>query len=194
MKFCTLCGNKLILRIPEADDRERHVCNACGHVHYLNPRIIVCAIPVWEDRILLCKRAIEPHYGLWTLPGGFMENDETTQNAASRETLEEAGASIEVHDLYSMFNVSHINQVHLFFRASLTSPRFSPGKESLEVGLFSRDEIPWNEIAFATVESTLRQYFADMPTKEFPLKLGDVIIGPDKRRIIRAHNFIHDES
>jgi ADP-ribose pyrophosphatase YjhB (NUDIX family) len=194
MKFCNLCGTSLSLRIPQDDDRQRHVCDQCGHVHYQNPRIIVCAIPAWEDRVLLCKRAIEPQYGLWTLPGGFMENDETTQQAAARETLEEAGADIEVHDLYSMFNVMHINQVHLFFLASLKSPHWQAGKESLEVGLFTRDEIPWQEIAFPAVASTLRQYFADLPEKKFPLKLGDVIITPDNRRLIRSHNFDHDDS
>ena len=194
MKYCNLCGQFLTLQVPPDDDRERHVCSTCGHVHYQNPRIIVCAIPAWEDQVLLCKRAIEPRYGLWTLPGGFMEIDETTQDAAIRETHEEAGAEILVHDLYSMFNVPHINQVHLFFLASLQSPVFSAGRESLETRLFRHDEIPWRDIAFPAVASTLRQYFLDFPRRQFPLRLGDVIIDTDNNRIIRPLNFIHEDS
>ena len=192
MNFCTQCGSPVTFRIPEHDDRQRHVCDACGHIHYLNPRIVVCSIPTWEGRVLLCKRSIEPRYGLWTLPGGFMENNESTQAAAERETLEEACARIEIHDLYSMFNVIHINQVHLFFRATLRSPDFAPGAESLEAALFTRDEVPWDRIAFPAVGATLKQYFKDLDRGVFPLRLADIVLGEDNTRLIMPHNFSHD--
>lgn len=193
MKFCTECGGTLELRIPEHDDRERHVCGSCAHVHYVNPRLIVCAIPTWQDRVLLCKRAIEPRYGTWTLPGGFMELGESTQEAAARETREEAGANIEVHELYSLFNVIHIDQVHLFFRASLLTPDYTAGIESLDVGLFREPEVPWDNIAFPAVAATLRQYFRDLRAGNFRLRLADVLLDSDNGRLIRPHNFIHDE-
>lgn len=189
MNFCTLCGNKLTLRIPEQDERLRHVCDDCGHIHYQNPRIIVCSIPTWEDKVLLCKRAIEPRYGLWTLPGGFMENGETTQEAAIRETHEEACARIAVHDLYSLFNVTHIDQVHLFYRATLLDPEIAAGAESLEVAMCSAAEVPWQELAFPAVACTLQQYFLDLPQQHFPLRLADIVIDADNTRHIKAHNF-----
>ena len=189
MKYCNLCGHSVSLRIPESDDRERHVCDFCGEIHYLNPRIIVCSIPCYEDKILLCKRAIEPRHGLWTLPGGFMENGESTLQAAIRETHEEANAKIGTLELYSLFNVIHINQVHLFFRANLLNLDFSPGRESLEVALFKQDEIPWDNIAFAAVGSTLQQYFLDLPHGHFPLRIADVNLDENNNRIINPHNF-----
>lgn len=188
MNFCTLCGNTLTLRIPAADDRERHVCTGCGHVHYQNPRIIVCALPCHEDKVLLCKRAIEPRYGLWTLPGGFMENGESTLDAARRETLEEAHARIEVHDLYALYNLIHIDQVHLFFRATLLDLDFGAGTESLEVRLFRADEIPWQEMAFPAVTNTLQQYFRDLPSRRFPLRLADVVVSANNSRTIKIHD------
>jgi ADP-ribose pyrophosphatase YjhB (NUDIX family) len=190
ISFCTLCGNNLSLRIPAEDDRERHVCDTCGHIHYQNPRIIVCALPCHEDKVLLCKRAIEPRHGLWTLPGGFMENNESTLEAALRETREEACARIRIRDLYSLYNVIHINQVHLFFRAELLDLDFAAGAESLEVGLFGQHEVPWHEIAFPAVASTLQQYFLDLPQQQFPLRLADVVLGANNTRIIRPHNFV----
>jgi len=144
----------------------RYVCNNCGAIHYQNPKMVIGSIPVWERdgelRILLCKRAIEPQYGYWTLPAGFMENDETTGDAARRETLEEAGARVELHELFSLLNVPHVHQVHLFYRATLQDIDYAAGVESLEVGLFSEAEIPWDEIAFPTVDITLRAFFADI--------------------------------
>ena len=189
MKFCSDCGSAVSLQIPERDDRQRHVCNACGVIHYQNPRVVVCAIPAWEDKVLLCRRAIEPRHGFWTLPGGFMENGESTLQAAIRETREEACARIEIHALYSMFNIIHINQVQLFFRATLTDLDFSPGDESLETALFSEDEIPWQELAFPAVTSTLKEYFKDLPGKQFNLRLADILLDADQQRIIRNHNF-----
>lgn len=192
MKYCNFCGHSITLRIPDGDDRERHVCDSCGEIHYLNPRIIVCSLPCYEDKVLLCKRAIEPRYGFWTLPGGFMENGESTLQAAIRETHEEANARIETLELYSLFNVIHINQVHLFFRAQLQDLEFSSGTESLEVGLFTQAKVPWNDIAFPAVASTLQQYFLDLPLGRFPLRLADVVLDENNNRLIKPHNFFHD--
>lgn len=174
MKFCSLCGAKLELRIPPDDNRERHVCTACGEVHYQNPKLIVGAIPEWQDKILLCRRAIEPRHGLWTLPAGFMENGETTAQAAARETLEEANARIAIGDLYSMYSVPHINQVHILFRARLLDLDFFPGQESLEVRLFSESEMPWDEIAFRPVRFSLEHFFAERSSGNFSFHIGEL--------------------
>jgi ADP-ribose pyrophosphatase YjhB (NUDIX family) len=173
MKFCSACGAPVELRLPQDDNRPRHVCTVCSTVHYQNPKLIVGAIPVWEDgRILLCRRAIEPRHGLWTLPAGFMENGETTAEAAMRETEEEANARIAISDLYSMYNLPHINQVYLLFRARLLDLNFSPGTESLEVELFAEQNIPWDQLAFRAVRLTLQQYFADRKTGDFQFRIG----------------------
>ncbi len=144
----------------------RHVCDQCGAIHYQNPKLVVGSIPVWEQdgntRILLCKRAINPRYGYWTLPAGFMENNETTTDAALRETDEEAGAQIRLHSLFSLMNVPHVQQVHLFYRADLLNLNYAAGEESLEVALFAEDEIPWADLAFLTVSHTLRYFFEDL--------------------------------
>ncbi len=161
MKFCSNCGAHVDLRIPPGDSLPRHVCDRCGNIHYLNPKIIVGALPEWEDRILLCKRAIEPRLGKWTLPAGFMENNETTAQGAIRETLEEACARIEIGELYTLIDVPHIGQVHIVYRARLLDLDFRPGEESLEVALFDEADIPWNDIAFRTIAVTLRHYFND---------------------------------
>ncbi|MFZ6749883.1 NUDIX hydrolase [Undibacterium sp. Ren11W] len=166
MKFCPECAAPIVIEIPADDTRERHVCSACKTIHYQNPKLVVGSIPVWTQdgaiKILLCKRAIEPRYGYWTLPAGFMENNETTSQAAQRETEEEAGANIALHELFSMLNVPHVNQVHLFYRATLLDLDYLAGTESLEVRLFSEQEIPWAEIAFPTVSNTLKFFFADL--------------------------------
>jgi len=169
MNFCNLCGEKLKFIIPPDDDRERFICEGCGHIHYQNPRMIVCTLPVYEDKILLCKRAIDPRYGLWTLPGGFMENDETTHEGAIRETQEEACANIELVEIYSLYNLPHINQVHLFFRANLLDLNFAAGTESLDVKLFTEDEIPWQQLAFIPVIETLKHFFQDRIRNVFPM-------------------------
>jgi len=155
MNFCSHCGQPVTLRIPVGDTLPRHVCDACGTIHYQNPKIVTGCIPEWEDRLLLCRRAIEPRRGLWTLPAGFMENGETTAEGAARETLEEALARVEIDRLYALFNIPHINQVYLMFRARLLDLEFAPGPESLEVALFREDEIPWQELAFPVVQETL---------------------------------------
>ena len=175
MKFCSQCGDTVVSKIPDDDNRPRFVCESCETIHYLNPKIIAGCLPVWEDKILLCRRAIEPQYGLWTLPAGFMENDETVQQAAERETMEEANARVELQELYSLFNLPHVSQVYMIFRSRLLDLDFEPGVESLETRLFSKDEIPWNEIAFKTIENTLKLYFVDQERNDFQFHLGDII-------------------
>ena len=161
MNFCSNCGAAVEFRIPAGDSLPRHVCRQCGTIHYQNPKLVVGALAEWEDRILLCRRAIEPRLGFWTLPAGFMENEETTAQAAARETAGEACARIEVGELYTLIDVPHISQVHLIYRARLLDLDFRPGEESLEVALLREDEIPWDEIAFRTIALSLRHYFDD---------------------------------
>lgn len=174
MNFCSHCGHAVELRIPEGDSLPRHICPACGTIHYQNPKMVVGSIPVWEDKVLLCRRAIEPKYGLWTLPAGFMENSETTAEGALRETWEEAGARVELDSLYTLFNLPHINQVYFMFRARLLDLNYQPGIESLEVKLFAEHEIPWDEIAFRTVKASLELYFQDRKKGEFDLHIGEI--------------------
>ncbi len=160
--------------IPAGDSLPRHVCSQCHTIHYQNPKMVVGAIPEWQDQILLCRRAIEPRYGYWTLPAGFMENLESTEQAAARETLEEACARVEVGPLFSMVSVPHISQVHIFYRARLLDLDFAPGEESLEVRLFREDEIPWEELSFRSVILSLRAYFADRRAGQFTVHGGEV--------------------
>jgi len=166
MKFCSECAHPVALLVPPDDNRPRHVCQQCGTIHYQNPKMVIGSIPVWEadgaTSVLLCKRAIEPRHGYWTLPAGFMENNETTAEAALRETEEEAGAHIALQPLFSMLNVPHVHQVHMFYRANLLDLDFAPGVESLEVQLFGEAEIPWQDLAFTTVSRTLKLFFADL--------------------------------
>lgn len=178
MNFCSHCGAPVHLRIPPGDSLVRHVCDACGTVHYQNPKLVIGAIPEWGDRILLCRRGIEPRYGLWTLPAGFMENDETTSQAAMRETLEEACARIEIGELFTLINVPHINQVHLVYRARLLDLNFGAGTESLDVTLFDERDIPWDEIAFRSIDLTLRHYFADRRSGQYSFHVGDILLEP----------------
>ena len=161
MKYCSSCGAAVAFRIPPGDTLPRHVCERCGSIHYQNPKVVVGALATWEDKVLLCRRAIEPRHGMWTLPAGFMENEETTAQAAARETLEEACARIEVGELYTLIDVPHISQVHIIYRARLLDLDFRAGEESLEVGLFTEDEIPWEQIAFRSIAISLRHFFAD---------------------------------
>lgn len=173
MKYCSHCGSQVALQIPAGDNRERHVCQNCGTIFYDNPKIVAGTLPVHNGRILLCKRAIEPRRGFWTLPGGFMENGEGTEQAALRETREEACAEVTIQRLFAMISVTHISQVHLFFLADLPVPEFSSGEESLEVRLFEPHEIPWDDLAFATVEQTLRHYLA-APDHEGPAHIFSI--------------------
>lgn len=167
IKYCCTCAGPVRLRVPAGDTLPRHVCEACGAIHYRNPRLVVGTLPVWEDRILLCRRAIEPRLGFWTLPAGFMENQESVAEAAERETREEANARIELDAAYTMISVPHISQVHVIYRARLLDLDFSPGDETLEVALFAEPDIPWDAIAFRTVAMTLRHFFADRARGSF---------------------------
>lgn len=178
MKHCSACGALVSLKIPAGDNRERNVCEDCGTVHYQNPKLVAGCIAIWEEQILLCRRAIEPRYGLWTLPAGFMENGETTAQAGARETLEEANARVEVDSLFSLINIPYINQVYLFFLAKLLDLDYSPGEESLEVKLMSEEEIPWDTLAFPAVSKTLRWYFEDRRSGVFRTHTGDILRRP----------------
>jgi ADP-ribose pyrophosphatase len=161
MNYCTQCGAKVELCIPEGDTRMRHVCRQCGEIHYLNPKLVIGCIAEWEDRILLCRRAIEPCHGLWTLPAGFMENGESTDCAARRETLEEACAHVEIERLFYLVNIPHIHQVHLFYQGKMRDSHFGIGEESLETALFFEKDVPWNRLAFRSVRVCLQAYFSD---------------------------------
>lgn len=174
MKFCSNCGSAVALKIPAGDTLPRHVCDACGTIHYQNPKMIVGCIAEWENRILLCRRAIEPRHGLWTVPAGFMENGETTAQGAARETLEEANARVEVGPLYALYNIPHINQVYLLFRARLLDLDFSAGAETLETRLYDEADIPWDALAFATVRNTLAHYYADRKVGAYRFHLGTI--------------------
>ncbi len=167
--FCSACGARLAHRVPPGDSLSRGVCDACGVIHYRNPRLVVGALPVWENKVLLCRRAIEPRRDKWTLPAGFMENGESVEEAAIRETLEEACARIELDELFSMISVPYIHQVHVVFRARLLDLDFAAGEESLEVRLFAENEIPWQEIAFRTIKRSLKYFFADRRQGTFTL-------------------------
>jgi len=176
-KHCSNCGHAVDYRVPPDDNRERAICPACHAVHYQNPLNVVGTLPVWEadGRVLLCRRAIEPRHGLWTLPAGFMELGETTAEGALRETQEEAGADVEMGPLYTLLNVVHVGQIHLFYLAQLRSPVFNPGPESLEARLFAEDEIPWDDIAFRTTRETLRFFFDDRSKgRGYPLHSIDI--------------------
>lgn len=161
IRYCKQCGAPVTFSIPPGDSLPRHVCHACGHIHYENPRLVVGCVAEWDGRILLCRRAIEPRLGLWTLPAGFMENGETAAQAAIRETHEEAGANILIDGPFAMISIAHINQVHLFYRGRMATPHFYAGEESLEVGLYHTEQIPWNELAFLSVSLCLERYLAD---------------------------------
>lgn len=185
MKFCSECASPVTQAIPSGDNRLRYVCPKCETIHYENPKLVIGSIPVWErdgrTQVLLCKRAIEPRYGYWTLPAGFMENEETTEQAAERETLEEAGARIELHDLFTLLNVPHVHQVHLFYRATLLDLDYAAGTESLEVALFDESEIPWKDLAFPTVTQTLQLFFEDHKRGAYKLHSRAIV-----RRMDRA--------
>lgn len=174
MKYCTQCGSAVDLVVPAGDNMPRHVCRQCGEIHYINPKVVVGCVPQWQDRVLLCRRAIEPRYGLWTLPAGFLERDESTIEGAARETLEEACAHVHIRDLYALYNLPHINQVYVMFLAELATPEFGPGPESLAVELYREEEIPWERIAFPVVEQTLKHFFEDRRRGRFQVRTGDI--------------------
>ncbi len=168
MKFCSACGQSVAQKVPAGDNRPRYCCDSCGAIHYENPRLVVGTVPVLGRQVLLCKRAIEPRYGYWTLPAGFMENGEAVSEGAARETLEEAGAVVDIGALFSVLDVPHVHQVHVFYLAQMRSADLDPGEETLEARLFDEADIPWDELSFATVKTTLRWFFEDRAAGRLP--------------------------
>lgn len=161
IRFCNQCGASTILTVPAGDNRPRHQCTACSYIQYENPRMVVGCIATWEEKILLCRRAIEPRLGFWTLPAGFMENGEATAQAALRETQEEAGATVIDPHPFLMVNLPHIDQIHFFYRGHLATPHYAAGEESLEVGLFEEAAIPWPNLAFGSIRLGLELFLAE---------------------------------
>jgi ADP-ribose pyrophosphatase YjhB (NUDIX family) len=175
MNYCSNCGDKVKLGTPAGDDRPRYVCESCGTIHYENPKVVVGCIPEMDEKILLCRRAIEPRADKWTLPAGYLENGETVAQGARRETFEEAGARIEIMAPYALFNICYVSQIYIMFRARLLDGHIAAGSESSEVRFFSEKDIPWDQIAFTVIEKTLRQYFKDKPTGLFPFHMDDIL-------------------
>jgi NADH pyrophosphatase NudC (nudix superfamily) len=194
MKFCSECGHSVNYKIPDGDNRERAVCSNCGTIHYVNPRIIAGTLPVFEDKILLCKRAIEPRKGFWTLPAGFMEQAESLEEGACRETYEEAGITIECGPMLSSISVPFISQVHIFFLAHMTSADHADNtSESLEVKLFNVNDIPWDEIAFPTVKKTLMYYLEDMENGELKNRVFDIQPSERIRRLVEEQKLAEEQ-
>ena len=175
IKHCRNCGTAVIYRVPDdGDTHQRAVCPACTTIHYENPLNVVGTVPYFGDRVLLCKRNIEPRFGKWTLPAGFLELGETTAQGAVRETIEEAGASIEMEGLFSILNIARVGHVHLFYRARLLNEHFEPGVETIEARLYREEEIPWDDIAFRSVKETLELFFADRRRGQFGIHQLDI--------------------
>ncbi len=175
IKHCRNCGTAVIYRVPDdGDTHQRAVCPACTTIHYENPLNVVGTVPYFGDRVLLCKRNIEPRFGKWTLPAGFLELGETTAQGAVRETIEEAGASIEMEGLFSILNIARVGQVHLFYRARLLNEHFEPGVETIEARLYREEDIPWEDIAFRSVKETLELFFADRRRGQFGIHQLDI--------------------
>jgi len=173
-KFCIVCGSPTELKIPKGDNKERAVCTVCEHIHYQNPKVVSGCILEWEDKIVLCKRATEPRSGYWTLPAGFLENNETVAEGALRETLEEANAKSDNIKLFFMCDLRHISQIYMMYVGNLLDGKYSPGPESEEVELFSESEIPWDDIAFTVIEKTLRLYYADKKKGNFSIHFDTI--------------------
>lgn len=172
MNYCSRCGQPVTVEVPSGDNRPRRVCHHCGHIHYDNPLLVVGCVPEYQGSILLCRRAIEPRHGYWTVPAGFLELGETLAEAAARETWEEARARVELGTLFAVVDVVHARQVHVFFRGVLTEPAFAAGEETLETKLFRPAEVPWPEIAFPSVTIALERYLADQPNGQGAVHLA----------------------
>lgn len=173
MNYCSNCGSdQLVRRIPEGDNRERICCGNCGMIHYQNPKVVVGCVPVWEDKILLCKRAIEPRKGYWGLPAGYLENKETLEEGALRETLEESGAAVELIRMHAVYNIPRISQVYVFFLAQMKNSRLDPGEESLDAKLFAPEEIPYDEMAFPSSTFAIKKYLEDLDQGFSAVHLG----------------------
>ena len=175
MNFCSNCGSQNIgLKVPEGDNRPRFVCDDCGEIFYHNPKMVVGCVPRWKEKVLLCKRAIPPRYGYWTLPAGYMENQESAANGAAREAHEEALAKTRIGNVFTQFSIPHINQVYILFLADMETAEFGAGEESLDAALFAREEIPWDELAFPVMRKTLELYFEDADRGRFRTHSGEV--------------------
>lgn len=178
MNYCAQCGHKVELRIPQGDHVQRHVCPSCGTIHYRNPKVIVGCVPEWEDRILMCRRAIEPRLGKWTFPAGFLELGETSGQGAAREALEEANVEVDIGELFVVINVPYVSQVYLIHRARMKAPRFGPTAESSEVMLMREDELPWDDIAFPTIWHSLKFFLADRASGHRGVHALDLSVRP----------------
>jgi len=181
MKYCASCGGRIEYRIPDGDDRERAVCLECGTIHYVNPRVVVGCVAEWQGRVLMARRSIEPRAGFWTLPAGFLEMGETTENAGARETWEEACAEVRMGPLFACVDVTHIGQIHMFYRAEMVDGEHAPGPESVETQLMREDDIPWSQLAFPTVYYTLERYFADRRDGRFGMHTEGLAPGSWRR-------------
>ncbi len=179
MNYCCQCGAPVSLKIPAGEVLLRYVCDACQTIHYENPKMVAGCLPEWQDQILLCRRAIDPRTGFWTFPAGFMEKGESVEQAAARETLEEAQADVDIMSLYAVFSLPHISQVYVVFRGTLRRPVFGVGNESLEVQLFHPDKIPWEALAFPVIHETLTRYVSDRGRGQFDVHYG--IVAPRLR-------------
>lgn len=177
INFCSSCGGAMELRIPDDDDHMRSVCTRCGFIHYLNPKVVVGCIPQWEDRILMCRRNIEPGKGKWTLPAGYLENGETLAAGAARETFEESLATVDVIAPCRLFNIPHVNQIYMMFRARMTTPNFGPTTESTHVKLVREADVPWNDLAFSVIHQTLKDFFCDRSRKDHQFQIKTILQG-----------------
>ena len=182
MKFCSTCGAAVTLRVPPGDNRPRAVCDACGAIHYDNPKVVVGCLAIDGSGVLLCRRGINPRSGFWTLPAGYLEKGETTEQGAIRETWEEARARVKIDSLYTIFDLPYISQIYMFYRSKLRDGRFSAGEETVEVRIFAERDIPWSELAFPVVERTLRHYFHDREIDEFPMHVESIEKRPIRRQ------------
>lgn len=182
MNYCNQCGSKVTRRIPDGEDSPRFVCNSCNTIHYQNPNMVIGAIPIKGEKILMCRRAIEPCLGKWTLPAGYLENNETIEECARRESMEEAYAKLGNMQPYALLNLPFINQVYFMYRADLVNSDFRPGTESLEVKLVSLSELPWDDLAFGVIREVLRMYTEDLGKGHFPFRVIDME-APLKKKI-----------
>jgi len=174
LRYCSQCGSRINYRIPSGDSLPRFVCDQCRTIHYENPKMVVGCIPEWNDRVLFCRRAIEPQYGKWTIPAGFLEKGETVAAGARRETFEEAGATVETLTPFAIFDLVFVGQVYLIFRSALKHPGFNAGDESLEVRFFTEQEVPWKDLAFPVIRESLRLYFKDRANGDFSFHTGEI--------------------
>jgi len=193
MNFCSHCGSPVEQKIPQGDNRTRYVCTNCEMIHYQNPRIIAGCIAEHEGQILLCKRAIEPRHGLWTLPAGFMENNETTRQAAERETLEEACAQLSDVNFFCSYSIPHISQVYIMYTGRLVNGYSAPGEESLATALYSEQDIPWHQLAFPVVSESLKLFFADRRQGRLLTHNGEIYRDENQQLVVKNYAPCPDE-